>query len=63
MKILSSFVLASSLQYYYAVVGVGVMTQNLDSGWVYRNTTPNNNQQWMPANVPSTVHMDLLQNG
>lgn len=32
---------------------------NLNQGWKFRKSTEN---VWYPANVPSTVHLDLLDN-
>lgn len=35
------------------------LTTNLNKGWKFRKTTETT---WYPANVPSTVHLDLLDN-
>lgn len=41
------------------VFATGNVISNLNSNWKFRNAK---NDLWYPANVPSTVHLDLLDN-
>lgn len=40
-------------------VATARLITNLNKGWKFRRS---DNNTWYPANVPSTIHMDLLDN-